>query len=276
MTIEHVSGELVPAGPPPVPAKEAAGLSPAMLVAWVDDARDWLTDDATLADLEQLEREVIAFGVLVRRRDEYAQGVIDLETLRVEVTRKIGLAMKPLPKNPGSRKSRSAGGSDSTRQEDPPPTLAESGISKHAADDARKLAAIPDGDFEEAVEKGRANGHVTIAQVIRDASPEPDPDKLANLKPRHRIVEGHFIGMEWDLGLETTIKKANVKAHEAGQTLGDWLRQLVDEAVKQSNPRSVATKTRHPQNDECDGKNHPPSRVSKGLCSVCLKETKKS
>jgi ParB family chromosome partitioning protein len=84
---------------------------------------------------------------------------IDASEIRIRAERRLGEMLKPAPKATGTRGQGRPpkGGSKTHPPKIAPPTLADMGIDKKLADRSRKLARLPEPDFEEKVAdwKGR-------------------------------------------------------------------------------------------------------------------------
>jgi len=84
---------------------------------------------------------------------------VDAAEIRMRAERRIGEMLREQRDagalNRGGRPSGETGSDADPVSDDAPPTLADVGIDKHLADRARKLARIPDAEFEAELAKGR-------------------------------------------------------------------------------------------------------------------------
>ena len=223
----------------PDPTETALELNPVKLRVMIENTRRTIVESSDIDELRRYEKRCTTITSLIRESEDLADCAFDIQELQIDIKRRIGVVRATLPKNPGGRKSSVSGGSPADPVSEAPSTVAEQGLTKREAQQTRDLAVIPDEIYAEAKRAGREKGKLSATQVIRDSSSEPEPNKLANLKPTVRMVEGHAVCNDFDLGPEVVLRGAIRLADKAEQKLGDWLRKLVAQTVADSAGRTV-------------------------------------
>jgi hypothetical protein len=233
------------------------GLTPVALARYVEGARDWLKQEHDIAQLEQAKTELDAVSVLVRSHDDLTAQYAALEEVRVRLERRLGEVLRSQKRNTGARKPRSPG-AHRARAEPPGPEskpLKDQPISRGRAARAKALASVPDEDFEAALQRGLEEGKLSGAQILRDTAVPGSP----------------LVARVWVSLSPETAQKARLAADDAGYSLTEWIRGLVEREVEQARPKRATTAVpaaikKAAGSEKCT---HPPHNRSKGICMRC-------
>jgi hypothetical protein len=127
-----------------------------------EDARLALARATTVNEVKAVRDKAIGFVAYAKKATD-RQLEADAQAVRMEAERRLGQMMQAQPKATGGQPYQSTGLSENPVRK--PITLAEAGIDKNLAHRARGLAAMPEQEFEEAVEAKRA--------AIQTPAPKP-------------------------------------------------------------------------------------------------------
>jgi hypothetical protein len=145
------------------------------VLAWCEQGKQAIVEAESVARAHDLLGVASTLEHAVRARDLGAEAAVAASALRVRAERRVGQLLAQQPKAPpGPRPI------DRSTERTDPPTLAEQGISKNESSAYQRLAAVPDPDFEQAVEaeerRAREQGgtNVTRSGVMRLVQPETE------------------------------------------------------------------------------------------------------
>lgn len=126
-----------------------------LTISRLSTARKALAEAKTAQSVKQVADIAKAAEVYAKRQGLAQEIIDDAHAIHVDALRKLGEILK----NPATPKAKGGGDTSTGSRIDPvqePPTLADVGIDKHTADTARKLADLPDKQFD-AVRDGTAS-----------------------------------------------------------------------------------------------------------------------
>jgi phage N-6-adenine-methyltransferase len=126
----------------------------------VERARDMLAKCKTVDEAKEIRDQAAAVKVYLRTKDAGLEAQNDAAEIVITAERRMGRILAETERHTGGRPA----ATDEPKVQ--PATLAEMGISRNIAARARKLADIPDDEFEERLADARATERLTTSSVL--------------------------------------------------------------------------------------------------------------
>lgn len=125
------------------------------------------------------------------RQAKNKQLEIDAAEIRIRAERRIGELIKEQDESIGLNKGQLRRGSELDPRDDKP-TLAEAGIDKHLADRARKLAAVPETEFEGMVGEWKERVQQETERVTTNLIRAGEREQKKSDRPSRPLPEGKY------------------------------------------------------------------------------------
>jgi hypothetical protein len=172
-------------------------LIPQSRLLFFENAKSALAQATTINEVKSVRDKAIGLVAYAKKATD-RELEADAEAIRLEAERRLGQMMQAQKETDGLNKGgRPKTGFSKHPVSSPKPTFAEAGIDKNLADRARKLAAMTEKKFEEAV---KAKRQATRKTNKPKAAP-PAPKKKATPKPK-RITALDVLDVWKDLPVE--------------------------------------------------------------------------
>lgn len=200
--------------------------------ALVAQAREWLTEARDLTDVDSLRAKAATMETYARTVKASAQAITAATEIRLRAERRMGELLREEPKHPGGRPAKTP--SHLTEVSTTPPTLAERGVSEYEAKSYQRLAAVPEPEFEEAIEDGKADGSLSRSRVLKAVGAERPPGPDASWLEADRFVTAAKKLPALVEPFVTAVRFGVYPTCGVGEDGNDLLRRAVNNALDQA------------------------------------------
>lgn len=153
--------------------------------ALVAQAREWLTEARDLVDVDGLRAQAATMETYARTVRASAQAITAATEIRLRAERRMGELLGEEPKHVGGRPKT---GPPLRPVSEVPERLADKGLTKMESSAYQRLAAVPEPEFEQAIEVGKASESLSRTGVLKAVGAEAPPGPDASWLEADRFV----------------------------------------------------------------------------------------